>query len=261
MSREPMVEERHCDRHGPWMAVILPNPFVPGKMLTPICPECEKNDARNREEEARQSGLQSRQAWFEKAIGRAGIEARFQGKGFADFQAGTKDQAKALAVARRYLETLADRLAGGDSLVFCGGPGTGKSHLTAAIIVGAIRAGRTAAYLSVYDLILAARATYANSGVTLQKVLDALIEVDLLAIDEVGAKVGNEDIWLLSALIDGRYRRQRPTIIVTNLTPEQLEGYLGVRIMDRLREGKGVVLAFTWESHRRKTTITKDEAA
>ncbi|MBF0099052.1 MAG: ATP-binding protein, partial [Magnetococcales bacterium] len=46
--------------------------------------------------------------------------------------------------------------------MFCGGPGTGKTHLAAAMIQAAITVGRTAAYLSVYDLVLLARSTYVS---------------------------------------------------------------------------------------------------
>lgn len=133
-----------------------------------------------------------------------------------------------------------------------------KSHLTAAIIQGAIEAGKTAAYLSTYDLVLIARSTYGNrGGPSLKEELAALTEVDLLALDEVGARTGNEDGWLLAALIDARYRRQKPTIVVSNLAPQALTEYLGVRVMDRLCEGKGVIVPFAWESHRTRAIAGK----
>lgn len=244
-------QEFHCEQHGSWMARPLRHPFKLGETIAPICPVCCAISDRNREEEEKLELGKRKQLLTEQQIGQAGIEKRFLGKDFANFQADTREQAKALEIARRYLSSLDDRIASGDSMVFCGGPGTGKSHLTAAIIQGAIRAGKTAAYLSVYDLILAARSTYGNRGVTLREELKALTDVDLLALDEVGAKSGSEDGWLLSALIDARYRRQKPSIVVTNLAPNALEEYLGMRIMDRLCEGKGVVVAFSWESHRR----------
>ncbi|MBF0164450.1 MAG: ATP-binding protein [Magnetococcales bacterium] len=209
-----------------------------------------------RVEEERQTRGRERQAWLERQIDQAGIERRFQGKTLENYLAESDGQAKALKVARRYLDSLAQRIFGGDCLVFCGGPGTGKSHLIAGIISGAIQAGRTAAYLSVYDLILMARSTYGRGDSTLKELLGPLFEVDLLALDEVGAKVGSEDGMLIATIIDSRYARQKPTLVATNLAPSALEEYIGARLFDRLLEGKGVVVPFDWPSHRRRRALS-----
>lgn len=39
-------------------------------------------------------------------------------------------------------------------------------------------------------------------------------------------------------------------MLASNLTVEELPGYLGGRLMDRLRENGGVVVPFTWASER-----------
>ncbi|MBF0175365.1 MAG: ATP-binding protein, partial [Magnetococcales bacterium] len=128
--------------------------------------------------------------------------------------------------------------------------GTGKSHLASCIIRAAIEAGRSAAYLTVTDLVIEVRSTYCSgSKVSLKNILEAWIGVDLLVLDEVGQAVGSEDGWLLFHVLDTRYRRQRPTVIISNLDPERLERCLGPRCMDRLREG-GMVVPFTWSSWR-----------
>ena len=48
---------------------------------------------------------------------------------------------------------------------------------------------------------------------------------------------------------DNVYQELKPTILISNLNTEELEAFLGQRVMDRYREC-GSVLAFDWPSHR-----------
>ncbi|MBF0214199.1 MAG: ATP-binding protein [Magnetococcales bacterium] len=246
-----------CPTHGTYIFKRLPGQF--GGYLRPVCPECADKNRTDAQTDAERERTRTMQAWVEQRIGQAGVERRFQGKSLENYTATIPEQALALEVARRYLASIDDRIREGDCLVFCGAPGTGKSHLAASIVQGAIQDQQTAAYLSVYDLILIARSTYGNQRVSLKDELAALAKVDLLAIDEVGAQAGSEDGWLLSAVIDARYRRQKPTIVISNLAPKALEEYLGTRVMDRLCEGKGVVVPFTWGSHRRGNRLSRQQ--
>jgi DNA replication protein DnaC len=43
-----------------------------------------------------------------------------------------------------------------------------------------------------------------------------------------------------------------PTILLTNLDTEALKDYLGERLVDRMREGGGRMVSFTWDSYRGK---------
>ena len=51
-------------------------------------------------------------------------------------------------------------------------------------------------------------------------------------------------------VMNGRYESMKPTILVSNLTAKEIAGYVGDRVIDRMRENGGAVLAFTWESFR-----------
>ncbi|MDN6682437.1 MAG: ATP-binding protein, partial [Enterobacterales bacterium] len=44
----------------------------------------------------------------------------------------------------------------------------------------------------------------------------------------------------------------RPTILISNLTREELVTFIGERVLDRMSDGGGCTLAFTWESYRSK---------
>jgi DNA replication protein DnaC len=80
--------------------------------------------------------------------------------------------------------------------------------------------------------------------------IDDLVAVDLLILDEVGAQVGSEhEKMLMFEVINERYQQLRSTVLISNLTREELSEFLGDRVMDRFRES-GAVIAFDWKSHR-----------
>lgn len=56
---------------------------------------------------------------------------------------------------------------------------------------------------------------------------------------------------LLFEILNERYERRRPTILITNLPIDEVSAYLGARVFDRLREDGGEFISFTWESYRK----------
>ena len=46
------------------------------------------------------------------------------------------------------------------------------------------------------------------------------------------------------------YYERLPTVIVSNLSPEEIKAVLGDRVIDRLREDGGLVVSLRWDSHR-----------
>ena len=55
---------------------------------------------------------------------------------------------------------------------------------------------------------------------------------------------------LLFDVLNERYERRKPTLMLSNLTAQEVAAYLGERVMDRLREDGGEVVVFDWASHR-----------
>ena len=51
-------------------------------------------------------------------------------------------------------------------------------------------------------------------------------------------------------IVDARYERvRRPTILLSNLSKDELVGFLGERVFDRMREDGGKFVPFDWDSH------------
>lgn len=238
-----------CDRHGPFEAKAM---TFQGKTIGGQCPTCmAERDAKEQDRQRlMQSDLERRR--IEGLFQRAGIPLRFQSRTFDNYQADNEGQARALRKARAYADGWQNSVAAGTSLIFSGNAGTGKTHLACAIANQLIAQGVSAVFTTVSDAMRAIKRTYdAGSQLTELQAIQAFVDPGLLILDEVGANRGTEyEVQLVFDIINKRYENCRPTIILTNLDPEALRQCLGERVVDRLREGGGKLVAFTWESFR-----------
>ncbi|HBH7937850.1 TPA: ATP-binding protein, partial [Escherichia coli] len=50
-----------------------------------------------------------------------------------------------------------------------------------------------------------------------------------------------------------RYERMKPTILISNQSKDELSAFIGERVIDRMNDGGGCTLAFTWDSYRSRS--------
>lgn len=239
-----------CEKHGPYQSQGWKT--RERETWTP-CPICTKEaqdetDRINREEQAKEN-LERR---LRNAYGRACIPKRFLNKTFDTYLADTESKRRALHVCKEFAEKFEANEQSGPSLILCGRPGTGKTHLACAIADYLIRQGRVAVFSRVFDAVRTIKATWSrDSDMTETQAIRSFIEPDLLILDEVGVQFGSEaEMLLVFEIINGRYEAVKPTILLSNLPVTELKNFIGERVMDRLREGGGKYIAFDWESFR-----------
>lgn len=183
-----------------------------------------------------------------------GIGRRFADKDFANFICEHDEQRSALAVCNEYSNEFQTHHANGNSLILSGKPGTGKTHLATAIIADLVRRSLmrcSCTYLTARELIFKLRASWNGEAPSEESAIKELAKRDLLVIDEIGSQFGSEaELVQLFAVMDARYREQRPMILISNLNRGKLQEFIGERAFDRLREG-GTWVSFDWESHRK----------
>lgn len=143
------------------------------------------------------------------------------------------------------------------SMMFCGSPGTGKTHLACAIAMYLICNKQcNVVFTTMSKLLRSIKQTYSNSKSMLtseQDQIDAYCAPDLLIIDEIGMQFGTHaEKIIIFEIINERYNNFKPVILITNEQKENVSGIIGESCIDRLRENKGFVLAFDWESERCK---------
>lgn len=229
------------------------------------CPDCDAEEKTKAErkriaamEEMERIRTERERRKIEETLGKAAIPQKFIGRSFDGFIAESEEQRYALNIARKYANTFAARLEAGQGMVFSGSPGTGKSHLAAAIMQ-AIMSEHTCLYATAMDLVRAVRSTWRkDSDRSEDDVLGTFTAVDLLVIDEVGVQYGSDgEQNILYDVIDRRYCDIRPTILITNQGKSGFLHYIGERNFDRLRETSKWV-PFGWESHRARLNTWGD---
>ena len=186
-------------------------------------------------------------------IDNAGIARRFEACEFDNYQAINQDAAKNLAACQRYATSWPERLKAGTGLVMTGNCGTGKNHLAVAMAKSIIR--DHLANVEITDVMRLTRAVKStwrhNAEMTEEDVIERFASLDLLIIDEVGVQFGSPtEMTILQEIINARYESILPTILISNLTFDQLKETIGERIVDRVTDGGRNRLAFGWGSFR-----------
>ena len=139
--------------------------------------------------------------------------------------------------AKSYVEQWPQKLRNGESMLISGAPGNGKSHLAAAIVNELVPRGVAAVFANVPELLGRLRRTYNGSGENESRLLRALVDADLLVLDDLGAQKWSE--WseeMIYYLVNTRYNAKLPLVITTNATTSQLAESIGPRSLSRLDE-------------------------
>lgn len=238
---------QHCANHGSYVSKN-----IIGEIWT-RCPKCEAEyEEKLQAREAEERRIRWKQDWAQK-LNAACIPERFQTKTLDSYKPESDPQKKAHRFSTRYAESFSATRLSGKSALFVGRPGTGKTHLAIGIALRVMGAHhRTAFFTTVMKAIRRVKDSWSTeSGENESQAVRAFTLPDLLILDEVGIQAGTEfEKNILFDLLNARYERRKPTILISNLEIDEVREFLGERVFDRLREDGGEVIPFTWESHR-----------
>ncbi len=132
-------------------------------------------------------------------------------------------------------EAVESAMARGQSLLFRGGTGTGKTYYAVALLRAEMARGRTGCFAVVPEVLDRVRAAYGEPDNDADGMLRALEGVDLLVLDDLGAERPTD--WVLERLyllVNARMLALRQTIYTTNLSPDDLIRRFGTRLMSRI---------------------------
>lgn len=245
-------EKKICPDHGEYISKVA---CFGETQMSSKCPECSRIRDEKLKAEKERSDKQARLQKIEDLFRGATIPKRFAEKTFDGYMVSGEGDKYALAVCKKYADNFDSRLVAGGGLVLCGMPGTGKTHLAAAIANHAIKEFcRSVVFSSVMAAMRRVKSTYSRDSE--EKEIEAVrvyTEPDLLILDEVGVQFGSDaEKMILFEIINNRYQDMKPTILISNLSIDDLKEYIGERVIDRMHEGGGAVIAFDWDSYRSK---------
>lgn len=165
----------------------------------------------------------------ERIIGESGMGERFLRRTFDTFQETPEDK-NALAVCRKYAEDFDGLLPkrggpepGRNGLFISGPPGTGKTHIAAAIANKLLSQGKSVICMTSIDLLERIKATFNKAWADESDVLGIYKKVPLLVIDDMGKEAQSE--WSVSTIyniVNARYEAYLPVVVTTNYAPEEL---------------------------------------
>jgi DNA replication protein DnaC len=244
---EPLVRLDECPAHGEYQSKCR------FREHWSICPDCARErDSAEKAAKETEARLAEIERWQQR-MGTAGIPERFQDRTLVTYIPKTDAQQKALNFATRYADEFDKVMQTGRGALFLGRPGTGKTHLACGIALEVMQQWNASAlFTTTLRALRRIKDTWSHgSEKTESQAIAELVFPDLLILDEVGIQFGTDaEKMLLFDVLNERYEKRRPTLMLSNLPVPEVRSYLGERVVDRMREDGSEVLVFNWASHR-----------
>ena len=177
--------------------------------------------------------LEEKQAQREKLerYKKSGVPERYFKESLDTYKIKNKMQATAAKAATNFLH--AAKRGEFKSLVMLGNAGTGKTHLSCAILreLGGV-------YRIAPDIVEEMRrAKSFTAAETEAEIIDYYGRVKLLVIDEIGRGISaTDEKYVIYQLVNARYNTRKPTVLISNLGKSDFLQYIGVAAADRLVE-------------------------
>ena len=203
----------------------------------------EERDALDRIKQSQEEAEEARrkagefEKWQAKQLSQ--IPPRFVGKTFDNYRTWSNEQREIVA----HLRT-------GKSAIIFGGNGVGKTHLAFAAIRTQIELGISSQYILAFDFFTEVKRSFRDDST--DSILKRYAAVGYLVIDEVDKAFGSQTEFVyLYSLINERYNRMLPTVLITNADEAELVSVIGSSTLSRVA-GDGAIIELKGQDWRQK---------
>lgn len=238
----------NCPQHGEYkyLGTVV--------MHWKCCPKCLEYEEKARKADNDKRNEERRISIINRCLKNSGIPERFICKTLDAYEAKNEGQKRALSFAVEYASNFDKVFESGRSAIFCGKPGTGKTHLAIGVALHVINTGKPAVFETVQRLMRRIKESWRKDSAESETVvIESMTSPALLVIDEIGVQFGSEfEKNSMFDILNSRYENKLPTLLLSNLTAQEVKAFLGERIYDRLKEDGGQCVSFDWASHRGK---------
>ena len=248
---ETKKELRTCEKHGEYETTLTFSAVL-DRWIEVGCPACvEEREAEELATEERENEERIKKD-AERFFTSRGIPKRYHDKKLNDIIATTDKQREIKRTIAEYIKNQKEAMESGRSFIFYGNPGTGKTHIATAIIKAWDGIGF---YISAREYTRLLRGTYSqNSTQTESDIIKRFVGYSILVIDEIGKQFATEnERYAIFDIINLRYNEMKPTILISNMNLKDVEDFLGVETVDRLKENGGQAILFEGKSFRKET--------
>lgn len=202
-----------------------------------------ERDALDRLQESQKAAEQAKRKSAEfdewKAKQLSQIPPRFTGKTFENYRTQKPEHREVI-----------NHLKSGRSAIVYGGNGVGKTHLAFAAIRHQIEAGVSSRYVLAFDFFTEVKRSFRDD--TTEAIMDRYAKVGYLVIDEVDKAFGSQTEFVyLYSLVNERYNRMLPTVLITNADEADLVSVIGASTLSRVA-GDGAIIELKGEDYRQR---------
>jgi len=225
-----------CNKHQ--VAMVQAGPYHK-------CPQCAVEFL---DEEKQKAQAEVDRMVREKHFAGAMLPERHAESGFKNYSVQHAGQQNAL----NQVVSFAKNMINGDknNFVMVGPTGTGKTHLSCATARTLLNKGKHARYITSEDLAQRIMNAWEQPDATEKSVIYEFSQYDLLILDEYGLHDRDKRRELVHKVLYARYDRMKPTMLISNLTLEDLKKDLGDRLWSRFQQGGLSVVECNWNDQR-----------
>lgn len=211
-----------------------------------ICPECAKNLVNKNNQEHQESvNKMVRELHFAGAM----IPERHKDSGFRNYNTNFAGQSNALNNCVEFSRVM---IAGQKrNFIMSGKTGTGKTHLSCAIARTLLNKGIYVRYITSEDMANEIANAWKKADDSEASAIYRFTEYDLLILDEYGLHDRHENhLQLVHKVLYSRYDEGKPTMLISNLTLDELQKDLGDRLWSRFQHDGLTLVECNWADQR-----------